>query len=216
MSFATYRISGRPLIVHFDVKLTGAKSVLGLNGPTMRTYLSHARAVLLAARKEGCRVGQCRAVAFLVRRPPGETFDGGLHRGSFGFVAIDTDVLVAWEPKTAKQAPATISMCGGLLQRAAAAEPEALPYAPPPARPPPRDRWYDLEQVEVKPGWVTTQDFCRIFKIGQNNRKHGANRVHKRLRDDGAVIDSWKGGGRGPPFKIARISALKTSYKRLE
>ena len=43
--------------VALDVKVTGAGSTLGLNGLTMKSYLTHARAVIQAARKERARVG---------------------------------------------------------------------------------------------------------------------------------------------------------------
>ena len=58
-----------------DVKMTGASEPFGLNSPTMRRWLSTGRLVLKAARKEkGLLVGQCRFVAWLIRRPRGPTF----------------------------------------------------------------------------------------------------------------------------------------------
>ena len=198
-----------------DVKLTGTSGALGLNGPTMRSYLAHARAVMLAARTEKCRVGRCPVLAFLLRRPPGPAYDGKSHSGAFGFVAVDVEILLQWDPEKAAQAPATVAMCGGLLQRAATSEPLALPRAPVPVRPRARDRWADLQAVSVKPGWVTTRDFCTVFGLGLGNLKCSSGRVNKRLREDGAELGNWKSGSRGQPLKIARVSSLRRSYPEL-
>ena len=197
-----------------DIKLCGCSGRLGLNGPTMRTYLAHARLVLKAARQEGTRVGGCRAVAFLLRRPPGRTFEGGEHAGSFGFVAVDAGVLLAWDPAAAARAPATLVMSGALLQRGSVAEPSALPFAAPsgPQRRCARDRWVELDALCVKTGWVAVKDFCKLFEIGSGNNKKGTERALKRLRDDAAEVSSWKQDGRGAPFKIARVSALQQCY----
>ena len=146
--------------IALDVKVIGADCILGLNGLTMKTYLSHARAVIQAARKEHARVGCCCAVAFLLRRPPGPTFDGKHHAGAYGFVAVDVDVLLDWHPAKARQAPSTIALTGPLLQRATTEEAVSLPP------PRPRDRWADLQPLEVRSGYVIAQDFCVLFKIG--------------------------------------------------
>ena len=85
----------------------------------------------------------------------------------------------------------------------------------PPLRPAPRDRWLELANLAVKPGWVVTQDFCRVFKVGVGNIVHGAARVNKRLRENGEDLENRKTGGRGPPLKMCRISALKRAYRDL-
>ena len=97
------------------------------------------RAVLTEARRTDSRVGQCRLVAFLLRRPPGVTSDRRDHTGSFGFVAFEVDVLLGWDPR-GEAAPATVTMSGDLLQRRVVAEPSSLPPAPRSVGPPPRDR----------------------------------------------------------------------------
>ena len=128
-------------------------------------------------------------------------------------MAVDVDVLLSWEPTTARQAPSTVVMSGAMLQRASTDEALALPPPPPPARPRPRDRWADLEQVEVRPGYVVAQDFCMVFGLGVGNLKKGAERVLKRLRGDGCAdhIHDWHKAGR--PWKIARVSDLRRSYR---
>ena len=198
-----------------DVKLTGASGVLGLNGPTMRSYLSHARAVMVAARRGRCRVGRCPLLAFLLRRPPGPTYEGAHHSGAFGFVAIDVNTLVQWDPHTAAQARAAVVMHGGLLQRAATSEPLAQPHVHVPERPRARDRWAELRQLSVRPGWVTTRDFCETFDIGAANLKSSSGRVNKRLHEEGSELETWRSGSRGQPVKIARVSSLQRSYPRL-
>lgn len=201
-----------------DVKLTGASGVLGLNGSTMLAYLEHARAVMIAARRDGGRIGACKVIAFLLRRPPGQTFDGRPHRGAVGFVAVDVDVLIAWKPRAATRAPAVIALNGGLLQRAATDEPLALARAPPPARPPQRTRWDDLKLLAVKPSWVTVLSFCDVFHIGPGNLKKGAERVLKRLRAADEEIDDHNvaGANGGRPKKMCRISALQKAYSYLD
>lgn len=205
--------------VALDVKLTGASGMLGLNGPTMRTNLEHARKVMIEARRQASsRVGQCAVVAFLVRRPPGQTFDGRRHAGSFGFVAVDVEVLVGWDPHTATQAPAVIVMTGALLQRANVEEESwSLRVAPPPARPPPRDRWSELTALCVRRGEVTVIDFCTVFQIGPGNLRKGAERVLKRLRAKNETVGDWQqtGGSGGRPFKTARVGALRREYPDL-
>ena len=73
--------------------------------------------------------------------------------------------------------------------------------------------------MEKRPGYVTAQDFCTVFKIGIGNVKKGAERVLKRLREDGhgGNIKDWDkpGTGASRPFKIARTSDLKRSWPNL-
>ena len=206
--------------IALDIKITGASSCLGLNGVTMRAYLAHGRALMMASKRDKTRLGECRAVAFLLRRPPGRTIEGRHHAGAIGFCAVDTDTLLEWDPKTARQAPGIIVMSGGLLQRAATEEPLALLPPPPPAVPMAHNRWNDLTPLQVRPGYVTAQDFCTVFNIGVGNIKKGAERVLKRLRDDGygGNLQDWHkpGSGASRPFKVARVSDLKHSYPTLK
>ena len=62
--------------VAVDFKVTGYHAVLGLNGPTMRTYVEHGRSVLLAAKSGKLRLGDCAAICYLVRRPAGLSSTG--------------------------------------------------------------------------------------------------------------------------------------------
>ena len=195
-----------------DVKLTGVDGALGTDGCTMRAYMTHARSVLLAARRQRLRIGECGVVAFLLRRPPCPTQSGRAHDGAFGFVAVAASGLAAWEPKAAAKCPLPILVSGTLLRRGLLAEPPSLPLAPPLRQPRPQSRWSDLEKLSVRRGWVVVQDFCKTFKVGAGNVAKGAERVCKRLRDCRADIKDWKAGGSGRPFKIARLSDLKSCY----
>ena len=105
-------------------------------------------------------------------------------------------------------------MSGNLLQRASVAEPLALQV--PSARalqPLFASNWDQLRERQVKRGWVRTQDFCDIFKICTGNVVHAASRVNKNLKARGFELESWKSGASGPPNKIARITALRSTYQ---
>ena len=199
-------------VVALDVKLTGASSGIGLSGPTMRMYLEHAQAVVREARKQEGLVGTSRVVAFLLIRPQCPTYAGKPHKGAFGFVAYDVEKLMAWDSRGNRMP--THVICQGHLLKPGGAEEDGLvlPAAPSPlvVRPACRCRWQELADLAVRPGWVKTLDFCEVFKVGQGNPAHGASRVNKRLRAED--LDSWRGGERGPPKKICRISALKRAY----
>ena len=67
------------------------------------------------------------------------------------------------------------------------------------ATPPPRDRLTDLQTIAVKPGHVLFLDFCRVFGFGVGNVKQATQRVSKRLRDDGVVLDKYNDGTTGSP-----------------
>lgn len=198
-----------------DCKMTGASCCLGVNGPTMRTYIAHAQMVMKEARKAGGRVAECSVVAFLLHRPRGLTRDGRPHGGSYGFVAFKVDTLLAWDARKSVRAPSFIHMCGKLLEAGVGREPGSLPQPPPAARPPPRDRWADLEAIAVAPGRVLLLDFCGVFRIGVGNVKQAAQRVSKRLRDEGVVLGSHNDGGAGRPPKTARLSDLRRKYRQL-
>ena len=111
--------------------------------------------------------------------------------------------------------PSYICLHGRLLQTGRVVEPESLPHVPLPARPAPRDRWLELANLAVKPGWVVTQHFCIVLNIGAGNIVHGAARVNKRLRENGEDLENRKTGGRGPPLKMYRISTLQRAYRDL-
>lgn len=171
--------------VALDVKVTGYHSVLGLNGPTMRTYVEHGRAVLMSARRAELALGECAAVAYLIRRPSGKSSTGAPCNAAFGFVAFDSAKLIAWDPKSSR-APPYITLAGSLLQAGRVLEPSSLPPAPMPARPRQRDRWQELARMEVKRGWVCLLDFANVFgQGGPSGRKQAGNRAGKRLRDAG-------------------------------
>ena len=80
-----------------DVKVTGVARPLGVNSPTMLTILAHGHAVMTAASKQARnRIGACRLVAYLLRRPPGKTFHGKDHEGSWALLVFDKRVLLIW------------------------------------------------------------------------------------------------------------------------
>ena len=201
--------------VALDVKLTGASSKLGLEGPTMRSYIQHGRAVMKAARREKARIADCKVIAYLVRRPACPAIDGQACPAKFGFVAFDVEQLLQWEPAGTNPLPAHICMHGQLLQSRGVVEPEALPRALP--RPAPRNRWQELKALEIGTGsgWVTTQDFCKVFDIGRGSIVHGASRVNKRVLQVGGELSSSNSGARGPPKKTCRIADLKQAYPDL-
>ena len=88
-----------------DVKLLGVASVLGVKSPTLTDMFRRGKAVLSAARAcDGHRLAGCRVVAYLLRRPPGPTFNGVACSGRWAFVAVDVDVLLAWN-ETGTAAP---------------------------------------------------------------------------------------------------------------
>ena len=168
-----------------------------------------------AARREKSRLGACRVVAFLLRRPSGITFDGGNHAGAFGFVAFDVDVLLQWNVASIR-APSHLALFGALLELGCVAEPEILIVPPAPARPPPRDRWADLQQLCVRPGCATLRDFVKVFGLsGRQGLKSAAGKVSKRLRDNDFTVDDHTHGV-GRPVKVGRLMDLKRCYAALQ
>ena len=202
--------------IALDVKVTGYDAILGLNGPTMRAYIEHGRCVLIAARSAKTRLGDCSAIAYLVRRPPGFSAAGAPVRAGFGFVAFDSDTLASWDPSS-QRAPPHITLAGNLLQAGRVLEPDNLPPASLPSRPRQRDRWAELAALEVKRGWVTLLDFTTVFEQGgAAGHKQAAGRAGKRLRDSGKEVVDHKKSGRGKPPKIARLADLKICYNGLQ
>ena len=199
-----------------DCKLTGVSTTLGLNGMTLRTYTQNARAVVSAARNQGLRVGRCGLVAFLLRRPPGHTQQGLAHRGGFGFVAFETDVLLNWDP-TSNRPPRTFTLSGSLLQGGQDNDEDALALQrAPPARAPQRDRWAELSEAAVRTGWVKVTDFVNAFSLrGRASEKKATEKALKRLRQGNGALDDTDGGVVGRPHKIARLSDLKRLYPDL-
>ena len=186
---------------------------LGLTGQTMRQYLEHSREVLLAARREGARVGDCKLLAFIVYRPACKSFDGRLLGESFGFVAYETQKLLAWKP-SASTLPAHLCLYGRLLQVTRVAEPESLRPLPEPVQATVRDRWKELKDNYAKQGWVKTWDFCKVFEIGTGNCYHAAHRVNKRLRGKECEVADCPLVG-APPTKKCRVVDLKRCYPDL-
>ena len=80
-----------------DVKLLGVTSALGVKSPTLMEMFRRGKTVLSAARAlAGHRLAECSVVAYLLRRPPGPTFNGVACSGRWAFVAVDVDVLLDW------------------------------------------------------------------------------------------------------------------------
>ena len=80
-----------------DVKLLGVALALGVKSPTLMEMFRRGKAVLSAARAcDGHRLAGCRVAAYLLRRPPGPTFNGVGCSGRWALVAVDVDVLLAW------------------------------------------------------------------------------------------------------------------------
>ena len=135
--------------------------------------------------------------------------------GLFGFVAFDVDVLLQWNVASIR-APSHLALFGALLQPGRVAEPEILVVPPAPARPPPRDRWADLQQLCVRPGWATLHDFVRVFGLGgRQGLKSAAGKVSKRLRDSEFTVDDYT-HGIGRPLKVGRLMDLKRCYAALQ
>ena len=200
-----------------DCKLTGVSTTLGLNGATIRTYLQHAREVMQAARSEGCTVGRCSLVAFLIRRPPGVTAEGRIHRGASAFLALRTDVLLNWRPD-ARQPPRHIVLHGNLIQAGSDFSPDPLALnASTPARAPQRDRWAELGQCTVRAGWVRVLDFVRVFHLaGRQSEKKATEKVLKRMRANGNILDDDDSEAVGRPPKIARLRDLRQLHPDLQ
>ena len=184
---------------------------LGVNGQTIRSILTHGDRVLKAARKQrNNRVSECRAVAYLLQRPAGSTSSGHSHPGSWGFLLLDIDAFMRWEPSSPRPPP-VVATLGRLIVEGKGTEPE-LPPAPPGRQSPrQRDRWKEL-QDQFRRGWVPLQDFVQKFDmVGRGEPKFAAHRAAKRLREsDCDLKDSAQGVGR--PVKMARIIDLKRCY----
>ena len=81
-------------LLALDIKLTGAATSIGLDSDYLLRILRIGQGVMKAAQKEqGNRVGACKAVAYLFRRPQGKTFSGSDHDGDWSFLAFDAAVL---------------------------------------------------------------------------------------------------------------------------
>ena len=193
-----------------DFKLTAASSPLGLNGATMRDYFKRAQKVMLAARSEESRLGHCRLVVFLLRRPTCSTFDDRQQRCAFGFVALDVDTLCNWDA-TSQRPPTCLTTCGTLLQTGTL-EPAPLQPAPTRATSAPRaDKWGQLEQV--KRGWVRVQDFALAFKVSpERNLKKATQKLLQRLRKRNCEVANDEKDTTGRPPKVARTRDLQTVW----
>ena len=80
----------------------------------MLRIFRHGQVVMKAVKRGGDMVGRCAAVAYLLRRPPGKTFNGARHSGSFSFLVIDVKTLIEWDAKSNK-APRIILKIGDLV-----------------------------------------------------------------------------------------------------
>ena len=205
-------------LMALDMEMTGATSAVGVNSAYMRRIVEHGRAVMQAARKQrGCRVADCSIIAYLIRRPPGPTFQGRAHAGSWSFVAFEVDSLLAWSP-TSQRAPNRIVTLGSLLVEGKGEEPDSLPRPPPAPIRPPRDRWHILRTTHGHRGWCQVQDFVDVFGLqGRADPKHATYKACKRLREQGhQVKDKDLPGVRGRPKKCARICDLQQVYVNLQ
>ena len=203
-----------------DVKLSGASESFGLNSITMRRYIIKGRAVLLAAKKDkNSLVRKCAFAAYLIRRPPGQTFRGRgrVHKGAWALVVYDAEKLMAWAPESST-VPRPHLFWGDLLEEGSSAEPEALKAPlPPPMRVQQPTRWDTLRANHASNGWVDVVQFVDMFGLRlQGTVKHATMRVLKRLRDKSIDLqDSEACASRGRPPKRARICDLRRCYPDL-
>lgn len=221
---ATYKAYHQHEIA-FDLKLTGASVNLGLNSPTIRNILSHGQAVFKAARAcKSNRLGHCKALAYLFRRPPGLRKDGKSHNGAWGFLLLDAVAFVSWNAKS-NHPPPCLLKAGTFIRDGSQDELESLPMIAIPMKPKiQRDRWAELRECQVKPGWVKTLDFVKIFKASPNTRKTNEN-VLKQLRawlkqkrkSESAELADWRepDSNAGRPPKMARMSTLQQCFSEL-
>jgi hypothetical protein len=206
--WAPYHLSDMVL----DVKVLSVARPLGVNSPTMLTILAHGHAVMTAASKQaGSRIHACRLVAYLLRRPPGKTFHGATHDGSWALLVFDKRVFLAWKPATSKKAPTRLMTQGRLIMDGDRDEVDlTLPQIPVLKRPV-RNRWQELALANPN-GRVTLADFIANFQMqGRRTLKSACGAVSKKVRDRGyKLTDEVDGVGR--PWKAARINDLKRVY----
>ena len=183
----------------------------------MRRIIEHGREAMRSARMQrGCFVGQCNVVAYLLRRPPGLTFQGKTHPGAWAFVAIDVKTLLEWDPSS-QRAPARITTMGNLLVEGKGVEPDSLPRPQPPPTRSLVDRWKILRDKHAHNGWAQVQDFITVFSLkGRGDIKHATYKACKRLRDGHKVVkDQDMPGVPGRPKKCARVMDMQCVYPDL-
>ena len=74
--------------IALDLKLSGASSTVGIDSFSLRQKFAHGHAVLAASQRNDGRLGKCGLVAYLFRRPPGQTMMDQAHNGSWGFLVF--------------------------------------------------------------------------------------------------------------------------------
>ena len=135
------------------MKQSGASSAVGVDSESMRNIFAIGQAVLSASQRSDGRLGRCRLVAYLFRRPPGRTFMDRLHNGAWGFLLFDMKVFMNWQPQSTKS-PRRLFESGGFIKEGRQDElelPAAYPLGPTlVSNPRPRlNRWSDLAGVAV-------------------------------------------------------------------
>ena len=152
-----------------------------------------------------------------MRRPPGPTFQGGVHAGAWAFLVFQVDSLLAWSP-TSQRAPVRVLTLGSLLVEGKGEEPDSFVRPPPPPRRVLCDRWKILRDTRTHNGWCQVNDFIDVFGLkGRGDIKHASYKACKRLRDAHCdVQDKELPGCRGRPKKCARVMDLKKVHPNLE
>ena len=202
-----------------DVKLTGASKAIGVDSDYVLRMLRHGHAVLKAADKDtSSPLCACAIVMYLLRRPPGPTFNGANHAGAFSLLVFDRQVFRGWDPKSAKS-PKLLLKLGQLVTNGKsdgdACTSAMVPLASRVARAAqqPQDRWAQLPSLSSRRGWVTCLKFVQHFgKCGPSKAKDAAERVKKRMEKEGYEIQNADVSGKGRPPKMARISDLKRVF----
>ena len=173
------------------------------------------RGLAAARAQQGCPLGECKAVAYLVYRPSGPTVDGGQRASGWAFVAFDVDKLLAWQPQSQRPS-STLALLGNFVKEGKGEEPESLERAPPPVRLQRPDRWELLRETKSRNGWCAVLDFVDVFGLaGRGDPKHAANRISKRLREHGCELKNAP-KGKGRPPKSARVCDLQRCHSDLQ
>ena len=204
-----------------DVKITGVSAKLGLHSEYMLRIFRHGQKVFKAAKKDKANpVGACKAIAYLLRRPHGQTFGGAAHGGAWSFLALDAEKFCQWDP-TSTNAPELLTHTGDLVVAGKSEGELAQASAPLVARvaraAPRRDRWKELEESCARRGWVAVLDFVNRFdKFKAARPKDAAERSVKRLSSNGCVLrNDDERAGRGRPRKMAKLRDLRRLYPEL-
>ena len=181
----------------------------------MKAYLESGQRVLKHARKAKSTVGQCSVVSYLLLRPPGPKFSGGVHTGAWGFVAYDVEKFLAWDIRAGRKLQ-PLATYGSLIRLDTAPDPDGVPFtAPPRSQSVRRNRWDQLVTDGEKRGnvqYVPLGQFVELFFRTKQDPKQQASKVGKRLREDGLQTVTRLSKGVGRPPKLAKLTDLKDLY----